>query len=74
MKKFTASLIAAIALMGTASAYGADGVSAKQILIGQNITLDGGKNDYGVAAMDGVQSYLKLVNKTGGVNGRQIVL
>ena len=74
MKQIATRLMAALILLGSATAHGADGVSAKQILIGQNITLDGGKNDYGVAAMDGVQSYLKLVNKTGGVNGRQIVL
>ena len=80
MKKIVVSLGAALALIvaspaqSAPSAPAAEGVTPREILIGQNITLEGGKNDYGVAAMDGVQSYLKLVNKTGGVNGRQIVL
>ena len=77
MKKIAASLGAALALLVASpaqSAPSAEGVTPREILIGQNITLEGGKNDYGVAAMDGVQSYLKLVNSKGGVNGRQIVL
>ena len=56
------------------SAQSAEGITSREILIGQNITLEGGKNDYGIAAMDGIQSYFKLVNSKGGVNGRQIVL
>ena len=66
--------MAALILFGSATAYSADGVSARQILIGQNITLDGGKNDYGLAALAGIQTYINLVNKKGGVNGREIVL
>ena len=74
MKKIVASLVTALALFGASPAQSAEGVTPREILIGQNITLEGGKNDYGLATMDGVQSYLKLVNAKGGVNGRQIVL
>lgn len=51
-----------------------DGVSPRQILIGQNITLQGGKNEYGKSVQDGIQTYLQAVNARGGVNGRQVVL
>jgi ABC-type branched-subunit amino acid transport system substrate-binding protein len=67
-------LFATVALMLAATAQGADGVSPQQILIGQNITLQGGKNDYGSAVLAGVQTYLDGVNSRGGVNGRQVVL
>jgi branched-chain amino acid transport system substrate-binding protein len=74
MKKFTTSLVAALALAHAAFAHGAEGVTAKEILIGQNISLAGGKNDYGVAVLAGIQTYLTRANANGGVNGRQIVL
>lgn len=51
-----------------------DGVSARQILVGQSITLQTGKNDYGVAVSEGIAACLGPVNLQGGVNGRQIVL
>lgn len=56
------------------SAHAADGVTAQQLLIGQTITLQGGKNDYGVAVLDGVQAYLAQVNRQGGVSDRKIVV
>ena len=74
MKNLVASLGAVLVMFGALPAQSAEGLTSLEILIGQNITLEGGENDYGVAAMDGIQSYLKLVNKTGGINGRQIVL
>ncbi|MEQ1660479.1 MAG: ABC transporter substrate-binding protein, partial [Hylemonella sp.] len=52
----------------------AQGVTPKQILIGQSITLQAGKNEYGMAVMDGINAYLQDVYAKGGVNGRQIVL
>ena len=61
-------------LLNAAWALAADGVAPRQILIGQNITLQGGKNDYGAAVQDGIQAYLSAANSRGGVNGRQIVL
>jgi branched-chain amino acid transport system substrate-binding protein len=50
------------------------GVSAAEIVIGQNITLQGGKNRYGVAALDGIKLQLEAVNAAGGINGRKVVL
>jgi branched-chain amino acid transport system substrate-binding protein len=74
MKKIAASLTAALAFFGAVPAHSADGITSREILIGQNITLQGGKNDYGVAVLAGIQTYLQAVNAKGGVNGRQIVL
>lgn len=51
-----------------------NGVTLRQILIGQSITLQGGKNEYGSAVLDGIQSYLQEVNARGGINGRTVVL
>ncbi len=69
---------AACALIGLLPALAAaqtdPGISPRQILIGQSIALQGGKNEYGVAVMDGIQIYLQDVNARGGVNGRQLVL
>lgn len=50
------------------------GVAAREILIGQTITLEGGKNAYGVAVAEGVKLHLDAVNAAGGVNGRRIVV
>jgi branched-chain amino acid transport system substrate-binding protein len=50
------------------------GISAGEIVIGQNITLQGGKNRYGVEVQAGIRTLLDDVNRAGGVNGRQVVL
>jgi branched-chain amino acid transport system substrate-binding protein len=63
------------ALLTQAAVHAAEpGVSAGEIVIGQNITLQGGKNRYGVAALDGIKLHLDAVNAAGGVQGRKIVL
>ena len=46
----------------------------RKLLIGQSITLQGGKNDYGVAVTDGIKACLDQINSAGGVHGRRIVL
>lgn len=56
------------------AASATDGVSAGQILIGQTISLQEGKNDCGVAVLSGIQTYLNVANNAGGVHGRKIVL
>jgi ABC-type branched-subunit amino acid transport system substrate-binding protein len=61
-------------LLACTSAQAEDGVTAQQLLIGQSITLQGGKNDYGVAVLDGVQAYLAQVNRQGGVADRKVVV
>ncbi|HWS06081.1 MAG TPA: ABC transporter substrate-binding protein [Burkholderiaceae bacterium] len=74
MKRVLPRLFAGCLALTLSWAMAADGVTKNQILIGQSITLQGGKNDYGLAVQDGIQTYLNLVNSRGGVNGRQIVL
>jgi ABC-type branched-subunit amino acid transport system substrate-binding protein len=72
--KTATQLLAIAALLAPIPAQAVDGVSADKIVVGQSITLQGGKNDYGNAVQAGVQIYFKSVNERGGVNGRQIVL
>ncbi len=50
------------------------GVSADSIQIGQNITLQNGRNRYGVEVLSGIQAHLEEVNRAGGVAGRRLVL
>jgi branched-chain amino acid transport system substrate-binding protein len=50
------------------------GVGTGEILVGQSITLQGGKNVYGSEALAGVKAYVEAANRNGGVNGRRIVL
>lgn len=50
------------------------GVTAGEIVIGQNITLQGGKNAYGVEVLAGIKTLLADANRAGGVLGRRIVL
>ncbi|MEQ1660150.1 MAG: hypothetical protein ABL896_15395, partial [Hylemonella sp.] len=61
-------------LLASAAAYAQQGVTSRQILIGQNISLEGGKNEYGTAVLDGINAYLQEANASGGVHGRAIVL
>lgn len=63
-----------LGLLPCTTAYTEDGVTAREILIGQSITLQAGKNNYGVAVLDGVQTYLSQVNRQGGVAGRKILV
>ena len=75
MKHLISGLLAALTLLFPLFARAtSDGVSPGQILVGQSITLLGGKNDYGMAVQAGVQTYLQGINARGGVLGRQIVL
>ncbi len=61
-------------LLGAGSVSAAQvGVTASEIVLGMNISLNGGKNNYGVAALQGMNLYLNAVNAAGGVNGRKIV-
>ncbi|MCC2674495.1 MAG: braC1 [Ramlibacter sp.] len=61
-------------IVGPVAAAPADGVTRTTLLIGQTITLQAGKNAYGVAVQDGIAAYLKVANEQGGVHGRQILL
>ena len=74
MNRLLPRLLAGCLALTLSWAMAADGVTKSQLLIGQNITLQGGKNDYGVSVQEGIQAYLALINGRGGVNGRQVVL
>jgi branched-chain amino acid transport system substrate-binding protein len=50
------------------------GVSDTEIVIGNTLTLQGGKNAYGVAAHTGMKLYFDALNASGGVGGRRIVM
>ncbi len=65
-----AATVAAPARVGAAEA----GVGSDEILIGQNITLEAGRNAYGTEVQGGIRACLEEVNRTGGVQGRQIKL
>ena len=57
MKKLLAGLIASATLFAGASVQAVDGVTARQLLIGQSITLEGGKR-LRHAVLAGMQTYL----------------
>jgi ABC-type branched-subunit amino acid transport system substrate-binding protein len=65
-----ACLAAAVVFPATAET----GVTSNEIVVGQIITLQGGKNAYGVAAHHGAKLYIDEVNAAGGVHGRRVVL
>ena len=75
-RALTSGLTTAFALLGGVAAPAAaeTGVTDKAITIGQTITLEGGKNAYGVAAQQSAKLYIDQVNAAGGVHGRKIVL
>ena len=66
--------VTCLALCATQFSWAENGIGKSSILIGQSITLQGGKNDYGMDVMAGIETYLNDVNSKGGVYGRQIVL
>ncbi len=74
IRPFLGLAVLAGALCQATPVQAEDGVTRTQLLIGQTITLQGGKNAYGTAVLDGVQAWLKVVNDQGGVHGRRIVL
>ena len=50
------------------------GISDAEIVVGNTITLESGKNAYGVAAHGGMKLYFDALNAAGGIGGRRIVL
>lgn len=67
-------LCTALGLLSSLALAAETGVTDKTIVLGQNISLDGGKNAYGTAAARGVRLYVDKINAEGGVHGRKIVL
>jgi len=73
LRRTIAAHLAALALSG--ATHAADpGLTGSEIVVGQNITLQGGKNSYGVEVLAGIRTFLDEANRAGGVHGRQIVL
>ena len=66
-------VVGALVPLVVQAAQAADGVSGSQILIGQTLTLQGGKNEYGAAVRAGVETAIAQVNRSGGVGGRRLV-
>jgi branched-chain amino acid transport system substrate-binding protein len=75
-RDFLAALAGSLAVAGGAGAapVAEPGVTPTQLLIGQNITLQDGKNVYGNEVLRGVHTLFDQVNRAGGVGGRQLVL
>ncbi|MCY7314207.1 MAG: ABC transporter substrate-binding protein [Rubrivivax sp.] len=67
-----ATLIAALPARYATAAV--PGVSDREIIVGQNITRQGGRNVYGADVQIGIQACLADINRNGGVLGRQVVL
>src|ERR687888_118362 len=63
--------LCALAIVASASAGGAPGVTSKEILIGGTSPLSGIASAYASVAK-GADAYFKYVNAHGGVNGRKI--
>ncbi len=68
---------AALALTGwaaTGRTQAETGVGEREIVVGQSIALQGGRNAYGMAVAAGVRLHLDAVNAAGGVASRRLVL
>ena len=72
--RFQIVIAALLGLSAAGNVVADPGVSDTQIVIGQSIALEGGKNSYGLAAAEGAKLYFDMVNAAGGVHGRKIVL
>lgn len=68
-----AGLLALLACVGTAATARDPGVTDSEIILGMDMSLQGGKNSYGVAAAQGMKLYFDATNAAGGVHGRKIV-
>ena len=64
--------VAALGVTTWTGAATGPGISATEILIGQTLTLQGGRNAYGVEVQAGVRAAVEAANRSGGVNGRRI--
>jgi len=70
----TAALAGSAAWARAAGRAPDTGVRQGEILVGQTITLQGGRNAYGMEVQAGIQAWVHEVNRLGGVLGRRIVL
>jgi ABC-type branched-subunit amino acid transport system substrate-binding protein len=68
------ALITSVAVLLAAGSAGAQGVSDREIVLGQSVALTGPAQELGKDMRLGASLYFNLVNSKGGVNGRKIVL
>jgi branched-chain amino acid transport system substrate-binding protein len=60
--------------LAVGSAWSAEaGITADEIVVGQSLTLQGGKDTFGVSVGQGMKLYFDEANAAGGVYGRKIV-
>jgi len=72
--KHFARLAALLALAGPAHIHAETGVTPNSIVVGQSAAFSGPAMALGVEMRKGINAYFEQVNKTGGVNGRRLVL
>jgi ABC-type branched-subunit amino acid transport system substrate-binding protein len=71
------AFVAAVSAVGLASALpvlGADGVTASTVTVGQSAAFSGPAAELGTQMKKGILAYFDQVNRSGGVNGRKLVL
>lgn len=68
------TLLAALALAGSAPARAENGVTSDRIVLGQSVALTGPAAELGIQMRNGLRAYLERVNAEGGVHGRKIEL
>lgn len=74
MKKTSTFLFAAIVSLGSLASAFAQGVTDKEIYVGQVASMSGAASYFGKGLNAGVQSYFNAVNAAGGINGRTLRL
>ena len=75
--KFGRSLVALLltsSVLCSTTAHAEPGVGTNEIVIGQSIGLQGGKDAFAVAVNQGVKLYIDSVNAAGGVSGRKLTI
>jgi ABC-type branched-subunit amino acid transport system substrate-binding protein len=63
-----------LALVVATSVHGEVGITANSVIVGQSAAFTGPAKELGLEMRAGVQTYFDLVNKSGGVHGRKLVL
>ncbi|HLT77801.1 MAG TPA: ABC transporter substrate-binding protein [Ferrovibrio sp.] len=71
---FSAALLAAAGLAGTASAQNVRGVTKSEIVIGMHTDLSGVAASYGVSSSNAMRLQFEKINAEGGIHGRKIRL
>lgn len=73
IQRLLASVVAALAL-GAAPLMAADGVTSTTVTVGQSAAFSGPAAELGNDMRKGILAYFDYVNRSGGVNGRKLVL